>query len=78
MVSPILFIVTVCFVFAGMPQLVEQLADYMLIIKIVLGVEIVTAVILNFIIWRCPSCNGLFGKEFNPTFCRHCGVKLHS
>lgn len=76
-VSPILFFAAVCFSFALMPQLLVQLADYMLVIKIALGLEIVTAIILNFIIWRCPSCKGLFGKEFNPNFCRHCGVKLH-
>jgi hypothetical protein len=26
--------------------------------------------------WRCPACNGWFGRAWNPRFCAVCGVEL--
>jgi len=33
--------------------------------------------IVIFIIWRCPGCNGLLGEVFSVKYCSKCGLKFY-
>jgi hypothetical protein len=38
---------------------------------------VIVGLILNFINWRCPSCNGYLYRRIYPSSCRRCGVTFH-
>ncbi len=39
-------------------------------------VVVVPMILFTYYNWRCPSCKQHFGKEWFPTYCKHCGAKF--
>lgn len=39
-------------------------------------VALVAYAVFSFRNWRCPACDGSFGRALDPRFCPECGVAL--
>ena len=48
-------------------------SDYM---AWVMFVPVLAYLLVNFRLWRCPACNRMLGKSYNPRYCNNCGTAL--
>lgn len=48
-------------------------SDYMVWVMIV---PIMVNLLVNLRLWRCPACNRMLGKGYNPRYCNNCGKAL--